>query len=82
LLPGHWISAEQLWRGPPANITLIVRSITSSSLFRESLPEHFKNFVATGASDEEVANWIERTAKKRPRIEIIKWDNDWRYKTL
>jgi Domain of unknown function (DUF5069) len=44
--------------------------------------EHFRNFVATGASDEEVANWIERTAKKRPRIEIIKWDNDWRYKRL
>jgi Domain of unknown function (DUF5069) len=44
--------------------------------------ENFKNFVATGASDKEVANWIERTAKKRPRIEIIKWDNDWRYKRL
>src|ERR1700756_5210013 len=32
--------------------------------------EDFKKFVATGASDEEVANWIEQTAKKRPRIEI------------
>ena len=50
--------------------------------FAEISAENFKNFVATGASDEEVANWIERTAKKRPRIEIIKWDNDWRYKRL
>jgi Domain of unknown function (DUF5069) len=50
--------------------------------FAEISAENFKNFVATGASDEEVANWIERTAKKRPRIEIIKWDNDWRYKRV
>jgi hypothetical protein len=50
--------------------------------FAEISAENFKNFVATGASDEEVAHWIERTAKKRPRIEIIKWDNDWRYKRL
>jgi Domain of unknown function (DUF5069) len=34
--------------------------------------EDFKKFVATGASDEEVANWIEETAKKRQRIEVIK----------
>jgi hypothetical protein len=34
------------------------------------------------ASDEEVAKWIERKAKNRPRIEIIKWNNDWRYKGL
>src|ERR1700758_5088556 len=40
--------------------------------FAELSAENFKNFVATGASDKEVANWIERTAKKRPRIEIIK----------
>jgi len=44
--------------------------------------EDFKKFVATGASDEEVANWIEQTAKKRQRIEVIKWNNDWRYKRL
>jgi Domain of unknown function (DUF5069) len=48
--------------------------------FAEISAENFKNFVATGASDKEVTHWIERTAKKRPRIEIIKWDNDWRYK--
>jgi hypothetical protein len=44
--------------------------------------ENFKNVVATGASDEAVAKWIERTAKKRPRVEIIKWNNEWRYKRL
>jgi hypothetical protein len=44
--------------------------------------ENFKDFVATGASDDEVAHWIERTAKKRPRIELINWNNEWRYKRL
>jgi hypothetical protein len=42
----------------------------------------FKDFVATGASDDEVAKWIEEKAKKRPRIEIIKWNNDLRYKRV
>jgi hypothetical protein len=42
----------------------------------------FKEFVATGADDEAVAKWIEQHATKRPRIEIIKWNNEWRYKRL
>jgi Domain of unknown function (DUF5069) len=50
--------------------------------FAEIPSEEFKAFVATGASDEEVAKWIEEKAKKRPRIEIIKWNNDLRYKRL
>ena len=50
--------------------------------FAEMTSEEFKAFVATGASDEEVAKWIEEKAKKRPRIEIIKWNNDLRYKRL
>jgi uncharacterized protein DUF5069 len=50
--------------------------------FAEISAADFKNFVATGASDEEVAEWIEQKAKKRPRIEIIKWNNDWRNKRL
>jgi hypothetical protein len=50
--------------------------------FAEISADEFKDFVATGASDEEVAKWIERKAKKRPRIEIIKWNNDLRYKRL
>ena len=50
--------------------------------FAEMTSEEFKAFVATGASDEEVAKWIEEKAKRRPRIEIIKWNNDFRYKRL
>jgi hypothetical protein len=42
----------------------------------------FKKFVATGADDEAVAEWIGKHATKRPRIEIIKWNNDLRYKRL
>jgi len=41
-----------------------------------------KAFVATGADDEAVGKWIEEHATKRPRIEIIKWNNDLRYKRL
>lgn len=44
--------------------------------------DQFKDFVATGASDEEVAAWVEKHAKPRERIEIIKWNNDLRYKRL
>ena len=42
----------------------------------------FKEFVATGADDAAVAQWVEKNAKKRERIEIIKWNNDLRYKRL
>jgi Domain of unknown function (DUF5069) len=50
--------------------------------FTEISATEFKDFVATGASDDEVAKWIEEKAKKRPRIEIIKWNNDLRYKRV
>jgi hypothetical protein len=50
--------------------------------FAEISANEFKDFVATGASDEQVARWIEEKAKQRPRIEIIKWNNEWRYKRL
>jgi hypothetical protein len=50
--------------------------------FTEIFAADFKNFVATGAGDEAVAKWIEERAKKRPRIEIIKWNNEWRYKRV
>jgi hypothetical protein len=42
----------------------------------------FQDFVATGASDEEVAKWIGEHAKKRERVEILKWSNSWREKKL
>lgn len=44
--------------------------------------EQFKDFVATGADDEAVARWIEARAIKRSRIDIIKWNNEWRYKRI
>jgi hypothetical protein len=37
-----------------------------------------KEFVATGATDAEVAAWITRHAKARPRVEIVKWNNQLR----
>jgi hypothetical protein len=40
--------------------------------------DKFRDFVATGASDEEVAEWIGKTAKRRERIEIIRWNNKMR----
>jgi hypothetical protein len=43
--------------------------------FSEIDPEAFKDFVATGATDAEVAEWITKHAKPRERIEIIKWNN-------
>jgi hypothetical protein len=50
--------------------------------FAQISADNFKNFVASGASDEAVAEWIEQSAKRRPRTEIIKWNNEWRYKRL
>lgn len=35
----------------------------------------FRSFVATGATDDEVAAWIGQHAKKRPRVEIVIWNN-------
>ena len=40
--------------------------------------DRFKEFVATGATDAEVADWIGRQTQARPRIEIIKWNNQMR----
>ena len=38
----------------------------------------FRSFVATGATDDQIATWIGRNAKKRPRWEIIAWNNQQR----
>ena len=35
----------------------------------------YRSFVATGATDDEVAAWIGEHAKKRSRAEIIVWNN-------
>ena len=37
--------------------------------------EKFKAFLATGATDDQIAEWIRKTAKQRPRSEIIAWNN-------
>lgn len=44
--------------------------------------DQFKDFVATGADDVAVAKWIEENAKQRETIEIIKWNNEWRYRRI
>ncbi|MDT7043724.1 DUF5069 domain-containing protein [Candidatus Nitronereus thalassa] len=35
----------------------------------------FKECVASGATDHEVAAWIHEHATDRPRVEIVKWNN-------
>lgn len=50
--------------------------------FVEISAEAFKGFVATSASDEAVAAWIEQNAKKRESREIIAWNNIMRCKRL
>ena len=35
----------------------------------------YRSFVATGATDDEVATWIGEHAKKRSRAEVIVWNN-------
>lgn len=44
--------------------------------------DEFKAFVATGASDEEVGEWIKSHAKQTERIEVVKWNNQQRYSTI
>ena len=50
--------------------------------FTGTTADQFKDFVATGANDQEVAEWVQKHAKPRERIEIIKWNNGLRYKRL
>ncbi len=50
--------------------------------FAEIPYDKFKDFVATGATDAEIEGWIEKTAKSRPRLEIIRWNNELRGKRL
>ena len=46
--------------------------------FVEIAADDFKEFVATGADDAAVAEWIQANAKKRPTAEIVQWNNDLR----
>lgn len=42
----------------------------------------FKALVATGASDEEVAEWIQKHSQVQERLAIVKWNNEVRYKKI
>jgi len=50
--------------------------------FAEIQADDFKACIASGATDQEVADWIQESAKQREREEIILWNNDLRYKRL
>jgi Domain of unknown function (DUF5069) len=38
-------------------------------------PDAFKDFVATGASDEEVGHWLRSNSREKDPLAIIKWNN-------
>jgi hypothetical protein len=46
--------------------------------FAEIDYDRFRSFVASGATDDEIAAWIGEHAKKRPRTEVIAWNNQQR----
>lgn len=50
--------------------------------FTEIDSEAFKEFVATGADDDAVAEWIKEHAKEQTTEEIVQWNNDLRYKRI
>lgn len=50
--------------------------------FVEISGDDFKTFVATGASDEEVAAWILEKGKTHSKEELVAWNNDLRYKRI
>ena len=50
--------------------------------FAEIDYDAFRDFVATGAADEEIAQWIEKHAKQRAKVEIIMWNNQKRDQRL
>lgn len=43
--------------------------------FAEIKGADLKAVVATGASDEEIATWVESKAKPREALDVIKWNN-------
>lgn len=43
--------------------------------FAEIDAQKLKDFVATGATDAEVGDWIASNSKKRERVEIVQWNN-------
>ena len=44
--------------------------------------DKFRSFVATGATDEAVGDWITANGSKLPRPEVVKWNNSMREKRI
>lgn len=44
--------------------------------------EQFRDEVATGATDGEIASWITETSRVKEKREIIQWNNDLRFKRI
>ena len=40
--------------------------------------EEFKDYVATGASDEDVAEWVKTQSKAKNKMDITRWNNKMR----
>ena len=45
-------------------------------------PDAFKDFVAAGASDDEVANWLRSNSKVKDAPAIIRWNNSLKDKRI
>jgi len=50
--------------------------------FTDIDPEEFKAYVATGADDSAVEEWITEKAKEQCQETIVQWNNDLRYKRI
>jgi hypothetical protein len=44
--------------------------------------EALKDFVATGADDNAVGEWIKKHSKFQTPEEVVQWNNQWRYLTI
>jgi len=45
-------------------------------------PDQFKEFVSTGASDEEVGRWLREHSKVKDAMAIIRWNNELKCKRI
>ena len=81
MLAGYALAARALdkcravlagWEGEyHSNCPLDQRWLT----FAEINYDEFRSVIATGATDDEIEVWIGEHTKKRPRAEIIAWNN-------
>lgn len=44
--------------------------------------DQLREKVSSGATDEEIGNWLRDTSKVKEQREVIKWNNDLRYKRI